>query len=56
MGALSALFLAIVNQPINVLGITVDRNLYLLRFVLSGAIAYLLLHYWGKAQEKRKRR
>ena len=53
-GALTNLGFAIINQPLTVFGITLDRNLYLARFLIHGAIAYLLLHYWGKAQRKRR--
>lgn len=53
--ALSALGLAVLNQPITAFGITLDRNLYLARFIVTGAIAYLLLHYWSKAQGKRRK-
>ena len=54
--ALSALGLAVLNQPITAFGITLDRNLYLIRFIVLGLLAYLLLRYWGKAQAKQRKR
>jgi hypothetical protein len=55
--SLTNLFLAITNIPITVsaIGLTLDRNLYLARFGISGFLAYLLLHYWSKAQNKQRK-
>ncbi len=52
--SLGSLALAILNQPLTILGIALDRNIYLIRFVITAAISCLLLHYWGKAQRKRR--
>lgn len=54
-GALTNLGLAVLNQPITAFGVTLDRNLYALRFLVHGFIAYVLLLYWGKAQKKKGR-
>ena len=56
IGSLSNLVLAIMNAPIVTFGITLDRNIYLLRFVVHGIISYLLLRYWEAAQVKDSRR
>jgi len=50
--AISNLFLALINQPITFMGIVLDRNLYLLRFAIQSVLAYVFIHYWGKAQRK----
>ena len=55
-GALTNLGLAFLGQPITAFGVTLDRNLYVLRFAVHGFIAYLLLHYWGMAQERKRKR
>lgn len=54
--ALSNLALAAINQPITFYGMTLDRNIYLLRFAIHAVLAYVFLHYWNKAQKKRKRK
>ena len=54
--ALSSLVLAIINLPLKVFGMTLDRNLYFIRFAVLGLLAYLLLRYWGKAQAKQRKR
>ncbi len=52
--SLISLILVVVNSPITAFGITFDRNLHILRFVVTGMLSYLLLRYWGKAQRKRR--